>query len=446
MSTTQNHDDVTVDTDIVARLSTPTSDNAQAIYDTLTRAWGMPEVPIERGRTGVPISTIQDRLLKSDTQYGDDPETETRAQRSYGHRSPFAAAAAVGTEYDEEDAHSAPIEQVLETQDALPDGERAIIDNNVVQAVSPIVVDPRLVDVQRSAAPVLDVIQAQAQPGFTAEYNVVDSRNDPIGMVSESEAAGDISSFTDGDFGLTQDSKDMKIYLDQATISDFSQRAEATLEYMDLTQTTLGQRTIAHALFKAKQIFYGDPSVAAGDKSVEDGDAYEGLAKIASDASNVKDKTGTTSGRLEDMLDEVTSLVEDTGLTFDRAGYLVSPSFYNKVYDEVTPVVRLDGYDANVEYGPRGLAIATDQGTVNITTCPNIRDYSSELSGVGSNSTNGDVFLIDEMAVQFRQLAPFSTLPLGRTGLADKVAMFEYGTLIDKSQGNHTLRLRYGAV
>jgi hypothetical protein len=44
--------------------------------------------------------------------------------------------------------------------------------------------------------------------------------------------------------------------------------------------------------------------------------------------------------------------------------------------------------------------------------------------------------------MQFRQLAPFSTVPLGRTGLADKVAMFEYGTLIDKSQGEHTLWLQ----
>jgi hypothetical protein len=48
------------------------------------------------------------------------------------------------------------------------------------------------------------------------------------------------------------------------------------------------------------------------------------------------------------------------------------------------------------------------------------------------------VFLIDEMAIQFRQLAPMSTVPLGRTGLADRIAMFEYYTLLDRSQGNHT--------
>jgi len=435
MSTTADtFEDLQTDRDIAARLATPTDDNAQTIYDTLLRAMGLPEVPIERGRVGIPISQIQDKLLASHRDHADDPEAETRAETQFGTRSPFAAAAAAGEGYHDLDDSQriAPVEDMA---------ERAAIDYSVVGAASPVEVDPRLVDVQRSAAPVLSVIPTQAQAGFEAQYNVIDSRNDPIGMVSEAEAAGDISSLTEGDFGLSTDNKRMKIYLDQARISDYSQRAEDTLGYMDLSQTTLGQRTIAHALFKAKQIFYGDPSVGAGDKSIEDDDAYEGIAKIADDAGNSIDKTTTSSGFLEDLLDEVTTLVTNTGAMWDSTRILCSPQFYNAVYDEVTPVVRLDGYDADVEYGPQGLAIGVEQGSVQITPCDNIRNYSS-LSGVGSNSDNGDVFVIDERALQFRQLAPFSTVPLGRTGLADKVAMFEYGTLIDKSQGNHTLWLQ----
>lgn len=434
MSATTTHDDLQVDRDIAARLATPTDENARTIYDTLLRAWGLPEVPIERGRVGVPVSHVQDKLLESHKRAEDDPETETRAERRWGTRSPFAAAAAAGAGYDtlSNEDRVAPVDDMT---------ERAAIDQSVVGAASPIEVDPMLVDVQRSAAPILDVLTTQAQAGFTAKYNVIDSRSDPIGMVSEADAAGDISSLSEGDFTLSTESKDMKIYLDQARISDFSQRAEDTLGYMDLSETTLGQRVIAHALFKAKQIFYGDSSVDAGDNSIEDANAYDGMAKIADDAGNTVDKSTVSSGFLEDLLNEVTGLVTDTGAMWNSTRILCSPQFYNAVYDEVTPVVRLDGYDADVEYGPQGLAIGVEQGSVQITPCDNIRDYSADLTGVGANSSTGDVFVIDERAMQFRQLAPFSTVPLGRTGLADKVAMFEYGTLIDKSQGNHTLWL-----
>ncbi|WP_256394110.1 SU10 major capsid protein [Natronoarchaeum rubrum] len=436
MSATDNtpYDDLQTDRDIAARLATPTEDNARTIYDTLLRAFGLPEVPIERGRVGVPISHLQDKLLDSHREHEDDPDAETRAESQFGHRSPFAAAAAAGTGYDDlsDDDRIGAVEDM---------SERAAIDQTVVGAASPVAVDPQLIDVQRSAAPVLSVITSQAQAGFEAKYNVISDRNEPIGMVSEADAAGDISSLSEGDFTLSTESKDMKIYLDQARISDFSQRAEDTLGYMDLGETTLGQRTIAHALFKAKQIFYGDPSVSAGDNSIEDSNAYEGMAAIYDAAGNSIDKSTTSSGFLEDMLDEVTTQVTNTGLMWDAARYLVSPQFYNAIYDEVTPTIRLDGYDADVEYGPQGLAIGTEQGTVQITPCDNIRSYSG-LTGVGANSDVGDVFLIDERAMQFRQLAPFSTVPLGRTGLADKVAMFEYGTLVDKAHGEHGLWLQ----
>jgi hypothetical protein len=137
------------------------------------------------------------------------------------------------------------------------------------------------------------------------------------------------------------------------------------------------------------------------------------------------------------MLDELTEAVVNTGLTFDRARFMVSQSLYNAIYDEVTPTIRLDGYDADVEFGPQGIALSTEFGTAPITPTPNIQAYGG-LSGVGSNADLGDVFLFDELAIQFRQLAPMSTVPLGRTGLADRVAMFEYYTLVDRSQGNHT--------
>jgi hypothetical protein len=292
--------------------------------------------------------------------------------------------------------------------------------------------------VLNNEVPELNIIEQVAQPGFEFKFNVISDRDTPIGMLSESEAAGDLEdNFTPQSFTLSDDTISMKRQVGLFKISDFSQRAMTTLDYMDPRETTLGQGTIAHNKFKVKQMYYGDPSVGAGDNSIEDGDAYRGLKKIASDNGNVEDKTTVSSGILEDMLDELTAVTTSTGLTFDRARFMVSQELYNAIYDEVTPVIRLDGYDADVEFGPQGISLSTEFGTAPITPTPNIRSYGG-LSGVGSNADEGDVFLIDELAVQFRQLAPMSTVPLGRTGLADRVSMFEYYTLVDRSQGAHT--------
>lgn len=301
-----------------------------------------------------------------------------------------------------------------------------------------------IVDVQRSNAPVLDIVPSVAQPGFTAEFNIFNSRTLNDFFMTENDAA-DLSDNTGSEFGLGNATKDMKIMATVLNVSDFSQRAEQTLDYMNLMDTTVGQVMKEIFITKAKTYFYGDPN-GGGSGEHENSNGYEGLASFASTGGNVVDKTGTTSGFLEDMLDYLTDQVTSSGLTFGRSRFLVSPQFYNQIYDEVTPVVRLDGYDADVEFGPQGLAIGHERGSVPLSPCDNIRDYQSESSGVGSNSTNGDVFLYDEQAIQFRQLAPMSSVPLGRLGLADRAAIFEYGTLIDKSQGNHTHRLRYGSV
>jgi hypothetical protein len=205
---------------------------------------------------------------------------------------------------------------------------------------------------------------------------------------------------------------------------------------MDLAQTTLGQRVIAHALFKAKQYFYGDPSVGASDGSVEDSNAYEGMAKMAVDAGNDIDKSTVSSGLLEDIKGELTTQVENTGLTYDSAEIFVSSDAFDTLENEANTHVRLDSFGGDVNYGGRQLSIKG----VPVTECPNIRNYGG-LSDTNFASDNGDVFIVDRSALRFRALAPLSTLGLGRTGLADKSAMFEYGTLVDKSQGEHTLYL-----
>jgi hypothetical protein len=420
-----------------------TRQNAEQIYDTVVRGWDLPEAYIGDGQRGVNLSRVKEDLYRSHVESG--PDEETMAERLYGTRHPFMGAMLVGEDYDPEKHNARDAEAVIEHgRSAEPDGERALVDDGVVKAASPVEVDPMIVDIQRSNAPVLDIIPSVAQPGFTAQYNVFDGRNLEDFFMTEGDAA-DLTDNNGSDFSLTTDTKDMKIMATLINVSDFSARAEESLDYLNLMDTTVGQVMKEIFLTKAKTWFYGDPN-GGGTGEHESSEGYEGLASFADNGSNVVDKTGTTSGFLEDMLDYLTEQVTSSGLSFGNARFLVSPQFYNQIYDEVTPVVRLDGYDADVEYGPQGLALGHERGSVPITPCDNIRDYSGESSGVGSNSTNGDVFLFDEQAIQFRQLAPMSSMPLGRVGLAERAAIFEYGALVDKSQGAHTHRLRYGSV
>ena len=420
-------------------------DNARQAYEAMRDGWDLPETVIGDGRSGIPVTRFAQALYESHQQYAGDPEQETLAEQLYGTRHPFLAASLVGPEY-EEGGGVRDVDRVIDhTRDATPDGERGLVDTSVVKSASPVEVDPAIVDIQRSQAPVLDIIPTVAQAGFTADFNVFDGRTLQDYFMSESDAA-DLTDNTGSDFSLSNDTQDMKIAATLLNISDFSQRAEESLNYMDLMDTTVGQIMAEWFNVTAKTFFYGDADTTTGSGEHEDGNGFDGLAAFADDGSNVTDKTGVSSGYLEDMLDYLTSQTQSSGLTFGTARFLVSPKFYNEIYDEVTPVVRIDGYDADVEYGPQGLAIGHERGSVPITPCDNIRDYQSESDGVGSNSTNGDVFLYDERTVQFRALAPMSTIPLGRTGLSDKAALFYYGALIDKSQGNHTHRLRYGSV
>jgi len=400
--------------------------NSEQLYRALTTEWGLPEVVVGRGgQLGVPTSALKEKVRN-------DPDW---LEERYGTRSPFLAAAMAGRDYDSE-----KISTQTETTRAIdtlsaddPDGKRAVVDNGIIQDAAPIEVDPVIVDVQRSAAPELDVIQTVAQPGFQYQYNVLSNRDSPVGFLSNDEAHGDLESqFSNQSFTLSDETVSHIRQVGLVKVSDFSQRAMETLEYMDPRETTLGQAVVAHTLQQARALFYGDPDQAAGDRSIEDGDAPRGLARFAEQAGNTTDKSTVSSGFLEDLLDEVTDKIQNSGLTWDRARFFVSPFMYNALYEEATPVVRLDGYDADVEFGPQGIAISTDMGSVPITMAPNIRSYSG-FSGLAGSSDPGDVFLVDDLAIQKRQLAPMSTVSLGRTGLADRVALFEYYSFVDKS-------------
>lgn len=408
----------------LARGSTQLNDQkAEVAFRGLVEAWGLPITRVgPDAKLGADISLARDKILEPDWQTTDD----TWAKREFGHKRPMLAGTAAGA--------GAKGEAVTRAFDDMK--ERATIDANnpILETASPVEVDPELVEVLRSRAPIRDRVLTRAQAGFKVRYNTINDRSDPLGMLSEAEAV-DLSGDTPSDFGIGSEVKDMERFVDLVEISDFAQRAEETLDYMNLTETTMGQRMIEANLFQARQYYYGDPSVGANDRSVEDGDAFEGMVVLANDASTsyVIDKSGTSSGFLEDIKSELTTTVENTGLTYDAAAIAVSPTMFDALENEANAVVRLDSYDGQINYGRRSIQIKG----VEVFEDPNIRNYSSLSSSTTGGGDNGDVFIYDTRNLQYRELAPMSTVPLGKIGLADRAAMFEYGRLISKSSGEH---------
>jgi len=105
-----------------------------------------------------------------------------------------------------------------------------------------------------------------------------------------------------------------------------------------------------------------------------------------------------------------------------------------------------DGYSAVTDEGDAaGLSTAESipSGYAGVRVTGDGEITYEGTSGAGNfDPSAGDVFIFDQRVFRRRQLSPLSTVPLGRVGLADKAAMFEYKTNIDKSHGAHVKYLQ----
>lgn len=434
---------------VITGSSGRTNDEARELYDTLVRAWGLPQKRTEDG-TLADVSEAKRMAAEGG---------EEAIEENYGHEHAFLAATMAGENYER--GQDAAVDAVLERAASVePDSQRAAIDKSVVSAATPIEVDPQIVDIQQNAAPLLDLVQFEAQAGFQAQYNIISDRNAPVGAVAESDAL-DLTNNSDGDFTLGTETEDMRIYVDRVTLSDFTQRAEDSLGYMDVEETTLGQRSVVQSQWLAGELLYGDPDVGLSDGSIQDSNASPGLARIAQDADtnsigtsqingHVIDKSGYSGSGdtplLDDIKAEITDLVTGTGADYGDLVAVTSGEFFDTVENEANAVTRLSGYDENINFG--GRQIMLKQGVPLREVRAVGRSEHGEISYTGTSSTGnfdpaaGDVFIFDQSAYRHRQLAPLSTVPLGRRGLADEAAMFEYAANIDKSHGAHTKYLQ----
>lgn len=317
----------------------------------------------------------------------------------------------------------------VDTEKVTLPGSQKTMDIGEVDANTPLVFDPEIVSILKQNAPVLDVVPEEGQEGFSAVYNIVSSRESALGYISESDAV-DLSNNTENDITFSKSEVDMELYVDKVEISDFTQ--EAASHYVNVEDTTLGERVGLHAQNKAKQIFYGDPTQDTGTGGIGDAEGFKGLKGYAEDQSNDVDKSGVSSNFIKDIKSVIRQMRQDENVNVNNLVMATSHEFYDVLENEADfDNLRTDPSDRTVNIGLQdgGLRIAG----VPVIPTHNVDSFSD---GAYTPGDPGDVFIFSTRTTRFRSLMPMSMVPLAKTGLAETVALAEFGALIEKSEGN----------
>ena len=326
--------------------------------------------------------------------------------------------------------------QVRKTAAKMANGDMQTkaMDSGATETYTPLVFDPEIVSILKQNAPLLDVIPEEGQEGFKAVYNIVDSREDPIGFTSEGDAINLLNN-NESDISFAKSEVDMTIWTATVNISDFTQ--EAASHYMNVEQTTLGEQVAQHAQRKAQQILYGDPSQDTGTGYLGDSEGFKGLKGYAEDAGNDIDKTGVSSNYVKDIKKEINSMKQDENVNVNNLVIACSWEMFDKLENEADfDNLRTDPSDQSVNVGLNQLSIAG----VPVRPTHNIDSYTD---GSYTPGDNGDVFNMSTRTARYRALMPMSMVPLAKNGLGETTALAEFGALIEKSQGSF-VRYLYG--
>lgn len=331
----------------------------------------------------------------------------------------------------------------IEVSDAEPPEIRAM-DETAISTATPLVYDPEIIGILKANAPLVDRTQHEGQDGFEANYNRIDSRDSEIGFTSESDVL-DLTDNTASDVSISRAQTDMEIWVDLVEISDFA--AAAADFYMDVRDTTLGERVANHAQAKEQALLYADPAEANTDGGLGDSDAYKGIHTIIADnnSSNLIDKSTTdisgTDGLLRDVKDEIRSMLQgDNNVNPMDLEVWTSWSVFDHMENEMGVRTRMGVNEQDADFGLDTIRI----NGVPVIPSHNVDSYSQSGYAPGDE---GDVFIVNVgRSLRFRQLAPLSTVPLGRVGLGEQVAMFEFGAPILRAQGQFSKHLQAYAI
>ena len=296
-----------------------------------------------------------------------------------------------------------------------------------VQDYTPLVFDPEILSILKDEAPFLEAIPQEGQQGYKAVYQRIDSRDAPIGYTSESDSI-DLTGYSGKNIGFAKGETDMTIYVDKANISDFTQAAAE--HYMNVQDTTLGQRIALYGQRKEKQILYGDTSQDTGTGFIGDANSFDGLAKIFTDQGNDKDKSGVSDNIVKDIRGEIHLMLQNENVSVRDLMVVTSYTMFDKITGELQPAqTRYSATETVADVGIQQLRIHG----VPVLATHNVDNHSDSGYTPGSET---DVFIVNMRAVRFRSLVPLSSVPLARLGLSQATAIFEFGALIERSGGN----------
>jgi len=300
-----------------------------------------------------------------------------------------------------------------------------------VSSGTPIIFDPEILGLLADATPFLNWIDKEPYQGYTVRANNISARDNPVGAISESTSR-DLSSYSK-DFTLSTVSADMKIFADVAETTDFGQFG--TQHYMNFRETNLGQRVAAHLRSMERHLLYGNPAKAGSGGDPYDTTSFEGIANICEDAGMATDKSTVSSDYLQDLADTIAGMLQ--------SGYNILPADLT-IFCSYTMLEALKEdarYYGRIDIGEGG-TVNFQYDALTISGVPviagdQIREHTFAIAGPATEPEGavGDVFIVNKRACKMRYLAPMSIIPLARIGLAERVALFEFSTYIDKSDG-----------
>lgn len=304
--------------------------------------------------------------------------------------------------------------------------EAKSVDATLMQDSIPIQFDPEITQILTTEAPLMAQVPSRGWQGYSVSSNRITARDAPLGWLSEA-AAIDLSSATAREFSISKDNTEMKIYADLVNVSDFTQRAGQG--FMNIRETTLGTRVAAHAQHKEQTFLYGDPSQALSDGSPGDTNAFQGLSLLYPKTIKTTTSISGDKAMLKDIKKEI-SLLRQSAYNISASDLQVwcSHTAFNWLADEMQVATRIVLPDSEFNFGFEG---------IRIDGVPVIPSHNVATHTYGSYTPGkvGDVFLYNKRATQWFGLAPLSTVPLGRVGLADRAALYEYGVLHERAGG-----------
>lgn len=308
--------------------------------------------------------------------------------------------------------------------------QKSNVDAGLLEDSIPIVFDPEILQILRDEAPFVARMPTEGWNGYTVVSNRIDNWDEPHGFVDESGAI-DMSGLAGKRFDIQKLEEKMKIYYDKVVISDFTRMAGDF--YMPVRDTSLGARISAHARWKEQSILYADPTQGLTDGSPGSANAYKGLSKWLNTTDKSAFDTDPDKAVIQDIKKEIADLLQKgKGISKGDMEIWTSWAMLDYLQNQVDVSERITIGETGFNYGFETVRIAGVPVIASHNVDEHTYDDGTNIYTVGNQ---GDVFLVNRRSYRYRALAPLSVIPLARVGLAEQSALYEFGTTIERSNG-----------